>query len=260
MAIKSNMSSLKSRREVYKRDITLISKGYFAPTCFPEGKITVYPWDSLVDDWMAEHARKGHAQTMMFDLVEKLSNLNGCRIDDFLIGEVNLVLLVARSILDANVLILDLTCTHCQKKGQTKVSVPDELAKIGEKPIGYPGYDTITLLGSNDVVCVRPLTVGDDKFIDARDPLEKKIIGDSTARLLRAIRSINDTQPDDMQEAFEWYSALPPKDAADLSKFQRENVPHLSPVLEFQCDDCGKFFKQGLDFNREFFRHLGAPI
>jgi hypothetical protein len=46
MPIKTNMKSLQPRRQVYKRELNLLSKGFSAPKAWPEGKITIYPWDS----------------------------------------------------------------------------------------------------------------------------------------------------------------------------------------------------------------------
>jgi hypothetical protein len=47
MAINTNLKSLTPRREAYKRTVTLISSGYYAPQSFPGGQVVVFPWDSL---------------------------------------------------------------------------------------------------------------------------------------------------------------------------------------------------------------------
>jgi hypothetical protein len=102
MPIRTNLKSMTPRREAYKREITLLSRGYTDPVHWPEGKLTVYPWDSEIDEWMLENARKLSKEELIFNLLEKCCNLNGGKVADFVADEIYLVLLVSRARLTAD--------------------------------------------------------------------------------------------------------------------------------------------------------------
>ena len=80
MALNTNLKDRTPRRDKFARKIKLLSGGYSCPEAFPEGMITVYPWDYQIDTWL-QNARRGVGmdnETVLFQLVEKVCNLNGC--------------------------------------------------------------------------------------------------------------------------------------------------------------------------------------
>ena len=261
--LKSNVTDKRSRREKFKQSMPLPSGGFANRTAFPDGKITVYPWDSLTDAWLTEASQKASANEsdqLLFQLLDKVCNLNGCPIAEFSVGDVNAVLMKARSIQNESQISYVATCPTCGNEEQDTISVPDELIVIGSKGPDYKGTDRITLPDSLDVVELRPLRVGDIMSIATRTPENKARISDHLASLIAPIVSINDTQPDRIEELAEWYLALPPKDAAFLETETDRLSPHLDQQIPQKCAKCKNVYGYRLNLDGEFFRtgRLGA--
>jgi len=257
MALKTNLTSLTPAREKFKREITLLSHGYAAPQSFPDGKITVYPWDPETDDWIVDRIRRsGGSSNFMWDLCARQCDLKGCPIDRFVVGDVNTVILVSRGIMNRNVVQISPKCPMCGKQATEEIKVPDNLSKIGEKSADYPGYDTITLPDCKDAVKIRPLVVGDMKKIDGRPEDDKLILPDRLLKILVPVVEVNDTTPDTFSELQSWYDALHPIDKQELQDKEDELYPHLDQNLSVQCDnpDCKHIFQHILTFNEKFFR------
>jgi len=253
--IKSNLPSLVPARERFKREITLLSKGFSDPA-WKGGKLTVYPWDTAIDDFLLERSRKKH-DTVVFELLPKLCNLNGGDVNNFVLSEATTILLVSRSISRENKLMLMLTCPDCGHDWQEEIIVPDQLEKVGEKDDAYPGWDLIKL-PCTDVVKCRPLLIRDELSIMNRTD---RSVSDRIARIVTAIISINDSQPDDLAELLTWYNALPPQDTEYLEKQQNLLSPHLSTTVTVQCPkkQCKREWEHTFPLDENFFRpRLGA--
>jgi len=256
MPIKTNLKSLTPRRQQYKREITLLSHGYNNPTAWPDGKITVFPWDNAIDQWLVENVRKANKQELVYGLLRHCCDLNSGAIDDFVADEINVVLLVSRALSTDGVVAYTPTCPYCGAKKQETIKVPDELEKLGEKPQDYAGFDVITLPVVSDVIKIRPLLVRDEKLIINREDDKKKVVADPELRTLMRVVAINDSKPDTLEELVTWYRALHAKDAKFLEDKGREITPHLNTNIPHVCDDadCGKKFTFPLNFDTEFFR------
>jgi hypothetical protein len=254
MPIRTNLKSMTPRREAYKREITLLSRGYTDPVHWPEGKLTVYPWDSEIDEWMLENARKLSKEELIFNLLEKCCNLNGGKVADFVADEIYLVLLVSRARLTADKIRYFSLCPFCGHKSEEEVTVPNELGPLGVKAPDYPGWDAIKLPECEDVVKVRPLVVLDERAIVNRPEEERKVISDGILRTIMRVVDINDSRPDKLDELVQWYRALSPGDANFLDKEGRRHTPHLDTAIPHKCDECNRDFRHSLDFNQDFFR------
>lgn len=264
MPIKSNVTDRRSRREKYKTEITLISGGFASPDAFPGGKITVYPWDSSVDAWLTDTASKAvgtERERLLYDLMSKVCNLNGCPLEEFVLGDVNTVLMVSRSLASKAVIHYVTVCPKCSHESTEKVQVPDELKSIGQKVSGYPGTDLITLKECGDNVEIRPLRIRDELAISTRTIEERQRINNHVAHLIAPVVSVNGGQPDRIDEILEWYSALPLTDAQQLEEAIDQLTPHLSQELLHKCDDCGHVYTHRLVMDQEFFRsgRMGTP-
>ena len=256
MPIKTNLKSLTPRRQQYKREIQLLSHGYSSPTAWPDGKLTVYPWDNSIDQWLIDNVRKTSRQELVIGLLRHCCDLNGGHADDFIADEINIVLLVSRALSTDGVVVYTVVCPHCGSKKQETIKVPDELEKLGEKSSAYPGYDSITLPVVNDVVLVRPLLVRDEKLIVGREDDKKRVVPDAELRTVMRVVSINDSKPDTLEELVTWFRALHVRDSKFLEDQGRELTPHLNSNIPHTCDDadCGKQFNFPLSFDQEFFR------
>src|SRR5512139_1935475 len=256
MPIKTNLKSLTPRRQQYKREITLLSHGYNNPTAWPDGKITVYPWDNAIDQWLIENVRKLNKQELVYGLLKHCCDLNGGAVDDFVADEINVVLLVSRALTSDGTVVYTSLCPFCGAKKNENIKVPDELEKVGEKTADYCGFDAVTLPVVQDVVKLRPLLVKDEKLVLNRDDEQKKVIPDAELRTVMRVVAINDTKPDTLDELVTWYRALHAKDAKFLDDKGREITPHLNTNVPHVCDEpeCGRKFTHPLTFDQEFFR------
>lgn len=259
MAFQSKLKSLQPRRLQYQKRIKLLSGGYVKPDAFPDGEINVFPWDANVDDWLAERVRKGNQNTVLFDLCAQVCDLNGCPLESFVVGDVNTVLLVARSLRYNSVVEYETTCPKCGNAEVATIKVPEELGRVGEKDQSYQGFDTITLPDSGDEVQIRPLQVKDEAIIMSRDTASKQLMTDRVMHILMPVVAINGGNPDAWEDVVRWYNALSPRDAELLEDSENELYPHLDTAIPHQCDRCRHKFKHTLDFTAEFFRSSLKP-
>ena len=267
MALKSNVKDKTPARDRFKREIQLLSKGYFNKTAFPNGNITVFPWDTNIDEWFAAQARKksgNDGSRMMFDVLPLIANMNGCKVEDFLASEALLVLLVSRSILHGDSVDFEAVCTHCGHKQAESVGVPNDLAKKGEKALDYPGYDEVTLNHSKDVVRLRPSTIGDAfrmSEIDQNPAFKFVKVSDTIKNLAQCLISVNDGKPDDIKEVVEWFGLLHPGDTEQLLAFFDTIQPSLDMSVTVGCESnsCGKDFEYNLRLDADFFRRCRLP-
>lgn len=262
--IKTHITDRRPRREKFKREIKLISAGYYNQTAFPDGKLIVYPWDSTTDSWLTEAVSKATGEErdrVMFDLMAQVCNLNGCKLEDFLLGEVNSVLMTARSIQNKGKVIYVAICPRCAVATEESINVPDELEPIGAKTKDYKGTDTIVLESCRDAVEIRPLRVKDHLTVITRTPESKLRVSDNIALTLATIVSIGGSHADSIDELIEWHAALPPEDLAQLEKDIDRLTPHVSQYLPHKCEKCGNEWQQHLLLDQDFFRsgRCGSP-
>jgi hypothetical protein len=140
MAFQSKMKSLAPRRQQFQTKVKLLSGGFTNPTAFPNGEITVYPWDTHIDDWLSDRVKKGNQGMVLYDLCAKLCDLNGCPLESFVIGDVNTVLLVARALRYNSVVEYEATCPACANKTIEEIRVPDEFGADRRKGRGLSGF------------------------------------------------------------------------------------------------------------------------
>lgn len=256
MAIKTNLKTLTPRRQMYKKEITLLSHGYNNATAWPDGKLTVFPWDNSVDQWLMDNVRKLTKAELVYGLLKRCCDLNGGNIEDFVAEEINLVLLVSRALSTDGIVVYSSMCPFCGAKKQEKIKVPDELEKAGEKTADYPGFDEIVLPIVQDRVKIRPLLVKDEQIIIERDEDRKKVVPDAELRTLMRVVDINESKPDTQDELVTWFRALHSKDAKFLEDEGHRLTPHLNTNIPHVCDDieCRRRFTHPITFDQEFFR------
>lgn len=256
MAIKTHMTSLQPRRQQHKKQITLMSHGYSNPTAWPDGALTVFPWDSEMDNLLLEASRTENPALMLYDLLAKCCNLNGGKVDDFVADEVNAVLLVSRALASDNTISYQARCAHCGNRTSEKVRVPDELEKVAEKSKDYPGFDTITLPACTDVVAITPLLVRHERLLTDRPAEDRARVNDLELRHILPVVTINDSRPETLDELAVWYRALPPGDVRFLVEQERALSPHLNTLLPHTCEKpgCRQEFFHMLTFDNDFFR------
>ena len=256
MPIKTNLPSLKPRRQTFRKEITLPSRGFTNPTAWPDGKLIVYPWDATVDDYLLDNARKSSRNDIFYGLLGKVCDLNGGKVDEFIATEVIAVLLVARalSVTGTGQVQYRSACPACRAESTENIHIPEELAVVGEKKSDYPGYDDIVLPDCKDVVRVRPLTIGDERIIIDRSQEIRSKVSDRKLRALMAVVTVNESRPDSLEEMVQYYDALSPSDVRFLEEEENRLSPQLDTVIPHQCDACGHKYKQALNFDVEFFR------
>lgn len=254
MAFKSNLKNRVPRREAFKRVVTLVSHGYSNPVAWPDGQLTVYPWDSSVDEYLLDQARKSeNRQTLLFKIIGKICDLNGADVGDMVADEAGAVLLTSRALSAGGTVKYDTTCPSCSAKAQETIKIPDELPRVGEKTSGYPGWDEVTLPEVHDLVRIRPLLIRDECEVLNRTSQERLQLPDNVMRMAMRILAVGG-ESGTLKEAVEYYLALSPSDSKFLENKAKELSPHLDTELKHSCDDCGKQFTQVLTFDQDFFR------
>jgi len=253
MAIKTKLTIDVPSRERLKQTITLLSQGAANPKAFPDGQITVYPWDVQVDDWLVKSGR--NTDSSVFDVIPKLAELNGCDLDDLFVGDASTILLVSRSLRHGNKIDFSPVCTNCRKTNNVvTLDVPRQLRKLAEKPKGWGGTDTIVLPSIKDEIEIRPLRLKDEKAIENMTPEAAAMVPPVTARMCRAIVSVGGGKPDSVAEIVSYLRRLDPVDQDYLSEQIDALHPRLDSDVTFVCDYCGKQFVYTISFDRNFFR------
>lgn len=254
MAIKTNLTDLTPARERFRKEVTLLSHGYYAQDKLPDGRITIYPWDSKVDDWLLERGKTGNRETILYDAISKVCALNGLPVTSLLVSDAMTIMMVSRSMQHNFQVQYTAVCPMCRAKEEATIVVPDQLGRVGEKKADYPGFEDVLLEASKDLVSVRPLTINDEYAIVQRDPSMRKNITDRTARVYAAVVAVNGGSPDDINEIDTWYNALPPSDVVALREAVNNAEPKLDTRIKHVCDSCGSSFVYNLDINIDFFR------
>jgi len=253
MAIKSNMTSLLPRRQAYAKQWKLLSGGYVDRKAFPNGMITVYPWDTEVDNYLVNATATGE-QNVLYGVLERVCNLNGCPIGQFVFSEVITILLLSRAAGDGGAIRYMSDCPGCRHQEEETIKVPEELEPLAEKPPEYPGFDLVTLPDCKDKVAIRPLQIDDEKYVSERPADQRKNLDDGLLRKLLPVVAVNDGKPDTLEELLAWYLALSPADARHLSEQEELLSPQLNRRIPHRCSKCGTHFFHMLNFNERFFR------
>lgn len=254
MPIKTNLKSLEPSSARLKQQIQLLSRGYSDPKTFPGGMITVYPWDTEISAWMATE-RSLQPGRLLYALTSRLTGLTDAQVRNFVAGEVSLVLLVARAIANDQTISFTARCPYCGTTERCSVNVPEKLGKVGEKPEGYQGWDTINLPVCKDVLKVRPLLVSDEIAISERiRDASRREPSDTGARMIASILEINGGAPDSREELVQYYFALSPQDLQAFNDELDRITPHLDTALHQECPSCKRTFIHELSFDEEFFR------
>jgi len=258
MPIKTNLKSLTPASERFKKEIPLLSGGYSAPELFPNGTVVVHPWDTEVSAWLASD-RMLQPGRLLYALTGRLTGFNDAQMQKFVAGEITLVLLVARAVANEQMINYVARCPLCGEPEPCSIAVPDKLARVGEKPAGYAGWDEITLPDVKDVLRIRPLLVADELAIADRPRITGAVEpSDTGARLMASIISINGSTPDSLEELKQYYFALSPKDLQFFTSEFDRLTPHLDTRLHQECPKCKNRFVHELTFDEEFFRSSGG--
>lgn len=250
MAIKTNLQSLAPAREKFKKEITLLSRGYSMPDKLPGGVVTVYPWDQSVDDWVIKSLRTVPVDRISFEVVKKLIGLE--KVDSMPVGDVVTILLVARALARDSSLNYDSKCPACSHSEPVKLMVPDNLEKISEKPADYPGWDEIVLPVCKDKVRLRPLLVRDEIGILERPENEK--VSKKLMRAVAALVAVGEGQAESAEEAIQYFNALPPADFGYYTDQMEKLTPHLGTEIKHKCAACGHEYSHDLNLDADFFR------
>lgn len=258
MPIKTKLSNLQPARERLKAEIRLLSGGYSDRSLFPNGKVTVIPWDTEISEWFINlNQENPSGVTLTTELVAKLTSHKPKEVGKFLASEVTLLMLVSRSLITEHYLSYRSQCPHCRMhQAETRILVPDHLEKVGEKPDDYPGYDVITLPISGDEVHIRPLTLDDEKAIEDRSPAQSAAISVPRARVITSIVSVGGGTPTDAVEIDTYLRALNPQDVEFIQESIDELTPHVNTRLKHICDNpkCTRSFDHELSLDPNFFR------
>lgn len=251
--LKTKLTDLTPSSERLKQTIILISKGYSLKPEVIDGKITVYPWDSEISEWVMAAERGKTNLEFTVKVVRKLLRMPESVVDRFVASELLLIMLVARSLVSGGVLKYSAVCPHCSTvQKQANITVPDQLGKIGEKSNDYAGWDELILPSSGDVLKVKPLLVADLLAVLAAPNTD---ISENGLNNAASIMEVNGGRPDKARELIDYYLALHPSDVQRLQKHLKETSPALDTSIPHVCDSpkCEKPFQYNLGLHYDFF-------
>lgn len=253
MPIKTKLTDLTPSRTTLKKEIQVLSHGYYTADKWPDGNVTVYPWDSYIDSAFLRKVETQNAELAIYDILPRVCTLNGMPLDDVLIGDAQTILLVARAARKACKVEVSVPLDSGKMQAFT-INIPDGLERIAEKSANYVGYDNITLPVCEDVVALRPLTIGDERAVLSRADTERAQLPDRILRVLRSIVSVGDGKPDNPEELITYWKALTPQDQSYIFDQQDLLYPHLNNTVTFVDTETKKSFKYVLDLDSKFFR------
>ncbi len=254
MPIKTKLTTLTPSTERLKTTIQLISGGYSIREASPDGKLTVFPWDSEVSQWVIDTTNQDNDQ-FAARVVSRLTRLDQKVVDAFVASELMLVMLVARSLVTSGTLTYTAQCPHCgRRQAPSTIRVPHDLGKVGEKALDYRGVDLITLPTCGDELAVRPVLVRDQARLS--DESYKRFgLSRNALQSIMGIVEVGGGTPDKLDELVTYYRALPPSDVEFLARKQRELSPALDLLVPHVCDnpECNKPFQHNLGLSYDFF-------
>jgi hypothetical protein len=256
MAINTNLKDLTPASQRFKQEIILPSGGFSNPTAFPQGKLTVYPWDMGTSEWMVSAPRTNEL-LYMTQLVGRLTHLPTDTVKTLVASELPLIVMVARALtFEDNRVEYTAVCPHC-RTAQTKVSlqIPNSLEKVAVKAADYT-HDTIVLPVSKDEVSIKPATVNEQEAARNRPERYQKVLSNVEASALAAVRGIGGGTPDHQDQLVQWYRALSPTDAEFLVTEVAKANPGVSTSIKHLCDNpsCAREFTYEMNLATDFFR------
>lgn len=256
MAIKTNVKDLTPRREALKEEISLLSGGFVNKKLFPKGKITIYPWDSEVDDWIVKRARQSNQHLFMHDLLGQIADLKGNPIPNFYLGDMYTCILVSRALKNKGSLSYISKCPVCQTETTESINVPDDLEPLGKKSDTWKGFDTIQLPECKDKVSIRPLKIEDEIAVNIRVESSDNKHSSRKWGIALQIVTVGGEEPTNLAEVIEWFDAIPSADVDYLEEASDQLSPHLNQVIKHKCDkpNCGEVFDHRISFDQQFFR------
>ena len=258
---------MQPRREAYKRSIPLISGGYYAKAAFPDGLITVYPWDSRTDEWFLEKLRKTSEERdyAILEVAEKVSALKGLKYGQLLESDAEEIVMVSRAMSTGLQVIFEAECPACNANNKNEIKIPDGLTKVSEKKPDFNGIETITLPENLDVIEFKHLNIADLIKVNQRSDDSKKEVPTKLALGATCLLSVNgngtvddkgarDGAPTSLQDAIVYLEALSPVDIEYFYQQRVELYPHLDRKVVVECDKCGHRFDYVLRLTTDFFR------
>lgn len=259
MAIKTNITDLTPAVDRLKRELDLVSGGYSLKEAYPSGRVTVWPWDPEIAEWVVDLADKSDDDNDNFSasVVAKLVRRPKEVVDRFIASELLLIMLFSRAIASDGSVTYTPTCPHCGfKHPPCSIQIPGNLGVIGKKLADYVGFDTVILPVSKDVLTVKPLTVRDADIATTAEMRKKSGLSNTSLRAMAAIMTVGGGTPESLDELLAYYKALVPHDREYLAKTLNEQVnPGLDTRVPHKCDrpSCGKEFKHNLGLTYDFF-------
>lgn len=259
MAIQTKLKSLVPAADALKRELVLISGGYTVREECPGGKITVFPWDSEVSEWVVEQAEKdGSGTQFSAAVVGRVTKLPAKTVDKLVASELLVIMLVSRALTSDGSLRYQAKCPHCgYLHPHSSIKVPEQLGVVGKKPENYPGYDTLILPAAQDEIKVRPLTVRDVALIEEDVQFNKASgLSRNSLNTMASIIEVGGGRPDSREELLTYFKALAPSDREWLTmKLNNEINPGLDVRIPHTCDkpSCKRDFTYNLGLNYDFF-------
>ena len=241
--------------EMYHSEvIDLPSKGKFYPTGHPlaTGQVELKYMTAKEEDILTSTnlIQKG---VVLDKLIDSLIVTKGVSHEDFLVGDLNAVMVAARILGYGKDYELSVTCPKCNTQQDHAV----DLTELDTKELPEEANLTVKLPASGKTVKIRFMTRKLEKEIDKELNAIKKIglqiEPESSTRLRYIIAEIDGAS--DQKSIREAVENMLVKDTRALREFYKSTTPDVTFESSFTCSNCSHSDKLPINLGINFFWH-----
>ena len=269
-AIKLNNSVSKDVVNKINNDNLKKQKSKF---CFTEEHEVQIPCGCLYSNFEDEYIKRGIVRLQPMSLADEeiLANqayikngttfiklLNSCMLNDFdarnfVPYDLFYLLYTLRQITYGSDYKFKIACGNCSKEFEYELNMDEiEFQTLENETL----VKTIKLPVSKYTVVMRAVTLGDE---EAKNKISKKYsdFGEAVLNFVVRTEEITDNKGDPVNpdDYADFYSALPGKDRAEISKAFKKFDELEIPKVNVVCEKCGEEIEMEIPFNKEFFRY-----
>lgn len=245
------------------RDIILPSEGFAYPE-LKGGNILVkaftYDTESLMYG-TSETPTKQYARLLA--VLERIAVWpKGFKLSRLLEGDSSYVVMTARSLSYPDQrYTFETQCEHCSESESHSLRIPEELPQ-NRYPSDFKGFITLTTFNDNRLD-MRFLTLEDDSecLRLSRERVAKKAIlpealdaDYALSRLGFSLLRANEAKPESLEEAREFFRAMPFDEREETQRTLRQHTPGLSSQLTIRCPKCNQTYEAYMPMTIDFFR------
>jgi len=265
--------NLKFKPRPAAKEITLPSAGYPYKETLPGGKLLVNAFDWDAERLLYKDPTRSSSKEMLryIEVVKRVSSFPKDFDPAYLLeGDLQFILLHARSLSYGEEYSFNSRCPHCRKEEEVAIIIPDGMP-VNRYPADFEGTIKYKSTEENEIE-LRFLTVKDDMECDnlSRQRLSKNAIKKDgydddyqLNRLSKHLVSVNGGKAENLQEAREWLKSISSIERSEITTFINEVAPGASYRVPIDCIECAERYYTVMPIGADFFRprkRTDAPV